>query len=345
MPASAASLSASRDPVVALDAARRRTARSPGRRRAAPRRTGLRPATDLRRVVVGLRAAAAHGRGRAPVGRVLRGRRWPPLRLVARALLGLAASGPCPRAPGGAGRRSRRSRPSSCRSCAIAPRRWRVAGHQAPQRPSVSIVGPSGGVLDHDAGGGEPVADARRRRRSPCAPGPPAAARAAPPTSASTAVGRSASPPPPAPSAGRAGRGRARRASRATAAERAATRLARRRRRARCCPARTVSCTTASAAGTPRSSSMRGGERRAARSPPASTPPDHARPPRSTKPSIRRKAGRGLVQRLVGELDRRAVVRGDRGSSAARSAAHPLAAPRRPAASCPATCSSSRRRW
>ena len=55
-------------------------------------------------------------------------------------------------------------------------------------------------------------------------------------------------------------------------------------------------------------------------------------------------ATRGLVERLEGELDVGAVVGGDH-VEPQLDAAHPLEHRRAPAASCRATCSSSRRRW
>ena len=234
-----------------------------------------------------------------------------------------AASGPCPAARACAGRRSRRPCPSSCRPCASR----RGAGSCRPSVPLRSCAlatrcGPSGGVLERIPGGGEPVADARRLRRSPCRPRVlplgeqlrrPAASSASP----RAVVGRGRRP-----NARRAGRGRGRRAWRgphrpvAGAASRSPASSA-------ALPSRTAACTAASACGTAQVVVDRGGEVRRHRRR-ASGDADPLGRTRAHERLDAPVGDRGLVERLVGVLDHRAVVRPRRGSSAARPAAHPL---------------------
>ena len=86
----------------------------------------------------------------------------------------------------------------------------------------------------------------------------------------------------------------------------------RRRRRARALPSRTVSCTTASACGTPRSSSIAAHERgrQVSRATARRSHAESPRPRARGSPRRRRKLDRVLLERLERELDHRAVVRG-----------------------------------
>ena len=277
-PRSPASCTASVTRSSAVDADARRTARSPGSSRAAPRPPGCGRRSSSGRASAARRRAAA-------VGSLARGGGRPALRRVARCASRPAGSGPCPRG-------ARAVWPPEPTGRALLRLAHRAAGgRESPGRcPDRSVLsalqrGPSGvsstRCRRRRAGRGS-----RRRPRSPCARGPPRAARAPAATSASTtpAAGRRAAASPA--QCGRAGRGRGRRASRAPRRARRATASSSPAASA-ALPSRTALCTTASACGTPRSSSIAAAKSRGTRRGPAAS----RRPARrraATKPSIRR---------------------------------------------------------
>ena len=196
---------------------------------------------------------------------------------------------------------------------------FRVAGHRVHYASFSDQVGPSGGVLDGHPGGGEPGAHGVGGGEVAAGPGLLAAARAGRrPGCASAPVAASARPGRRPATAGRAGRARARRSSPAP--------TPRRRRRAvrspassAVLPSRTASWIAASAPGVPRSSSMAAANVRVRtpdlRSADPLADPVHER----LDPPV---GGHRLLQRRVGVLDRRPVVRADQ-VVAQLDAAHP----------------------
>ena len=292
--------------------------------------TGLRPKTHSARPGSPVRGGRAlrrrRGRARRPSWPgAPRGTAGPPP----------SGSGPCPPARGGPGRRSRRCSLAAacgwrpCAGCCPArlPARRRSSGAQGPARPA--------GCPRLDAEVAQAVADARPPRRSPSAPGPPARCSSSAPTSPSTTAisRRSSAPRSPIGSA----------ASSPSTSSMPGTRPPRARRlpvdRR---PGRVPVPDRVQHGHRRRGAEIvvhRGHERRRHG---RRRPRRPARSPASTKLSIRARAAAASSSDVVGELDRRAVVRLGQVEPhrAGREALDHL---RRPARRCPATCSSSPR--
>ena len=286
----------------------------------------------------------AQRRARRPAAAALRGRRDVP---CARSP---SAWAPCPAGRATSARRSRRSGPSWCRACARRPGarscppspllRSRTCRRTRPSGVRLSSVhrAPSGVSSTDDARGREPVADRVGGGEVALL----ARGGAGVELGAHERVegARSELSPP------RRRRRLPVRVERVDAEHVGHRPDLRRRRRgppsssrsaSAVLPARTVSCTTASAGGTPRSSSIARDERARARSTAAgssaATAPPSSSSARSTNPSMRSyaaaaSASRAVALRALPDLDRRAVVRRGEQVAQRRPAGRAAPAPR-----------------
>ena len=318
----------------------RRTARSPGCARAgldhrvAAEQRSPAPSSSWRR-------CPAAGRPRSAALR----RAWPPRPHAAAAgWPGRISAGGVGPLPSSALRRlppEPASRPSCVPPCVLRPRRLaccRPSVLQLLQCPDRAVRG----VLDRRRRPRSAGRGSRRRRRSPCGPARPAAARAPVADEPSVTCGRSRRRPPPTPAhCGSSGSSPSTPSIARTDDARVRRGRCGRRRPARCCPRAPSRGRRRARPGCP---GRRPSRRRTPRhrrcelgvAPTRSAHPAHER----LDPPVR---GRGLVERRVGVLDRRAVVRRHE-VVAQLDRPHPLHHRGDEQRCCPATCSSSPRR-